>query len=52
MGAAEVVLADDNGVQHVFTFETFFIRYKGPALGEALTLGVYARPRQVIVTGA
>ena len=49
LGAAEVVLADDNSAHHVFTFETFFIRYKGPVLGEALTLGVYSRPREVIV---
>src|SRR5262249_38585532 len=39
LGGAEVILADDNGDQHVFGFETFFIRYKPPAVGEALTLG-------------
>lgn len=49
LGAAEVILPDDNGDLHVFAFETFFIRYKPPALGEALTLGVYARPRAVSV---
>lgn len=49
LGAADVILSDDNGVQHVFSFETFFIRYKPPALGEALTLGVYSRPREALV---
>ncbi len=44
LGTAELILTDDNGNEHVFTFETFFIRYKAPALGEALTLGVYTRP--------
>ncbi len=52
LGKAEVARVDDNGAQHVFTFETFFIRYKGPVLGEALTLGVYARPRDVVVSQA
>jgi len=33
----------------VFFFETFFIRYKAPALGEALTLGVYSRPNVKLV---
>ncbi|MFN8579423.1 MAG: ImmA/IrrE family metallo-endopeptidase [Gemmatimonadaceae bacterium] len=50
LGSAEVVLADDNGTQHVFTFETFFIRYKGAIPGEALTLGVYSRPRELVVS--
>jgi hypothetical protein len=50
LGAAEIILPDDNGAHHVFTFETFFIRYKGPTLGEALTLGVYSRQREVSVT--
>jgi len=45
LGTAEVVLPDDNGELHVFVFETFFIRYRPPSIGEALTLGVYARPR-------
>jgi len=43
LGSAEVVLRDDNGNDHAFLFETFFIRYKPPAQGEALTLGVYSR---------
>jgi hypothetical protein len=47
LGAAEVILPDDNGDLHVFAFETFFIRYKPPAMGEALTLGVHARARAV-----
>jgi hypothetical protein len=44
LGAAELILTDDNGEEHLFAFETFFIRYKAPAIGEALTLGVYVRP--------
>jgi Zn-dependent peptidase ImmA (M78 family) len=49
LGASELVLIDDNGDEHVFAFETFFIRYKAPQMGEALTLGVYARPHVRIV---
>jgi hypothetical protein len=49
LGAADLVLTDDNGDEHVFTFESFFIKYKGPTLGEALTLGVYSRPNIKIV---
>jgi hypothetical protein len=49
LGMADLVLTDDNGEEHVFTFETFFIRYKPPAIGEALTLGVYTRPNVRIV---
>jgi hypothetical protein len=41
---AEVRLRDDNGDHHVFTFESFYIRYKPPAVGEALTLAMYSRP--------
>jgi len=37
LGAAEIILTDDNGDQHRFAFETFFNRY------DALTLGVYLR---------
>lgn len=44
LGSADIVLTDDNGEDHIFTFESFFIRYKAPAIGEALTLGVYQRP--------
>lgn len=44
LGAQDLVLKDDNGDEHVFAFESFFIRYKAPAIGEALTLGVYSRP--------
>jgi hypothetical protein len=44
LGSAEISLRDDNGDDHVFVFETFFIRYRPPAVGEALTLGIYARP--------
>lgn len=49
LGSAEVVLTDDNGDRHVFTFESFFIRYKAPAIGEALTLGVYQRPHARLI---
>jgi hypothetical protein len=49
LGAADVILRDDNCDEHVFAFETFFIRYKRPAVGEALTLGVYTRPNIRIV---
>ena len=52
LGAAEVILADDNGGRHVFSFETFFIRYKPPALGEALTLGIYSHPREAFIASA
>lgn len=45
LGMAEVRLRDDNGDHHVFTFESFYIRYKPPAVGEALTpLEMYSRP--------
>jgi hypothetical protein len=49
IGMAELILTDDNGDEHVFTFESFFIKYKPPAVGEALTLGVYTRPNVRIV---
>jgi hypothetical protein len=44
LGMADLILMDDNGDELVFTFESFFIKYKGPIGGEAFTLGVYARP--------
>jgi len=49
LGMRDLVLMDDNGDEHIFTFESFFIKYKAPAVGEALTLGVYARPNVRIV---
>jgi Zn-dependent peptidase ImmA (M78 family) len=49
LGMADLILMDDNGDEHVFTFESFFIKYKGPVAGEALTLGVYARPNIKII---
>ena len=49
LGIAELLLTDDNGDEHMFRFETFFIRYKGSVPGEALTLGVYMRPSIRIV---
>lgn len=48
LGTAELLLMDDNGDEHRFMFETFFIRYRPPAIGEALTLGVYAGPKKII----
>ena len=44
LGAANLVLTDDNGDEHLFSFETFFTRHRPPSPGEALTLGVYCRP--------
>lgn len=35
LGVSDVLLTDDNGLKHLFHFETFFNQY------EALTLGVY-----------
>jgi hypothetical protein len=49
LGMRDLILKDDNGDEHVFTFESFFIRYKAPAVGEALTLGVYTRPNVRLV---
>lgn len=43
LGAAELVLVDDNGQSHVFAFETFYNRH------DALTLGVYRRPARSTV---
>lgn len=37
LGVSDVLLSDDNGLKHLFHFETFFNQY------EALTLGVYRR---------
>lgn len=42
LGAADLILTDDNGNQHRFAFETFFNRY------DALTLGVYLSPEAKI----
>ena len=49
LGAAELILTDDNGDRHLFAFETFFNRHKPPSPGEALTLGVYSRPYSGVV---
>lgn len=43
LGESELILADDNGDEHRFYFETFFNRY------DALTLGVYLRPELRII---
>jgi len=44
LGSKDLLLTDDNGDKHLFCFETFFIRYRAPSVGEALTLGVYVKP--------
>ena len=46
LGAADLVLKDDNGAGHIFHFETFFNRY------DALTLGVYRHQRPLIIATA
>lgn len=43
LGEDDVALQDDNGVQHIFHFETFFNSH------DALTLGLYRSPRRFIV---
>jgi hypothetical protein len=45
LGAADIVLTDDNGARHIFHFETFFNQY------DALTLGVHRRPHSLAVVG-
>lgn len=42
LGGADIVLHDDNGDPHVFTFET--VKW-----GYALTLGVYRRPKRSLI---
>jgi Zn-dependent peptidase ImmA (M78 family) len=44
LGASDLLLSDDNGLQHLFHFETFFNRY------EALTLGSYKSANRRIVS--
>jgi hypothetical protein len=44
LGASDLLLSDDNGLRHLFHFETFFNQY------EALTLGIYKRAHTRIVT--
>ena len=43
LGASDLLLADDDGLRHLFHFETFFNRY------EALTLGIYKSAHARIV---
>ena len=50
LGSAELYLRDDNGQDHLFSFESFYIRYRPPGVGEALTLGVYVGPAVPTVT--
>ena len=49
LGTRELILTDDNGDEHAFVFETFFIKYRGALPGEALTLGYYLRPYARII---
>lgn len=44
LGDSEVVLMDDNGSEHVFSFETFFNGY------DALTLGTHMHAKKTVVT--
>jgi hypothetical protein len=44
LGEADLILADDNGIRHVFHFESFRIGRHG-----VLTLGRYLRPSRVAV---
>jgi hypothetical protein len=44
LGAADLLLTDDDGAGHVFHFETFFNQH------EALTLGVYRHAHELIIT--
>lgn len=46
VGSRDVLLADVNGVEHVFHFESFSIGYS------VLTLGVYRRPVATLVSAA
>ena len=43
LGAADILLMDDNRARHVFHFETFFNHY------DALTLGVYKKQHSLLV---
>jgi hypothetical protein len=45
LGAADLLLTDNNGKRHVFHFETFFNQY------EALTLGVHRRQHSLVIVG-
>lgn len=51
LGETEAVLVDENGLGHVFHFETHYNRYKpgGPQRGAALTLAVYQHPHNIQV---
>jgi Zn-dependent peptidase ImmA (M78 family) len=46
LGSADVILSDDRGEEHVFSFETFFNRY------EALSLGLYRGKRKPVIRSA
>lgn len=44
IGSGELILYDVNGDEHVFRTESFFNSY------DALTLGIYVAPRELIVS--
>jgi hypothetical protein len=44
LGEAEIPIVDDADDAHIFSFETFFNTH------DALTLGVYLRPRPTIIS--
>lgn len=47
LGASDLLLVDDEGLKHLFHFETFFNRY------EALTLGIYKNAhRETVCVGS
>ncbi len=43
LGTASIVLIDDNGEKHIFTFESFHFYY------QTLTLGIYSKPKTLFV---
>jgi len=43
LGESDVLLADDNGDGHIFRFESFHFHH------QTLTIGVYSRPRKILV---
>ena len=46
LGENELILTDDCGDRHIFSFETFFNQY------DALTLGKYLKPAYSVITAA
>lgn len=46
LGGSEVILIDDNGDSHLFSFETFSFHHN------ILTLGIYLEPRRKVITAS